>query len=130
MSVVERIKTRLETGPLKSRAWAFQEAILSPRVIFYGKHNCVWIHYQSTPLRPLLEQQWEPPSMLSWLQADVLGLSNYVTSTASFRQDIWRRLIKESSRRQLTDPEDRLLALAGVVSEPNNIWQDEYLAGA
>jgi Heterokaryon incompatibility protein (HET) len=130
VAVVNRVKAHWESGPLETRAWTFQEAILSPRIIFYGKHNCVWIHCQSTTLRPLFDRQWELPSMFTWLKEDVLGLKTEPACTEDSRFRIWRRLIEEYSGRKLTDPEDRLPALAGVASELSRVWQDEYLAGA
>lgn len=45
------------------------------------------------------------------------------------RARIWREIVENYSGRKLTISEDRLPALAGIASELNVIWGDQYLAG-
>lgn len=42
---------------------------------------------------------------------------------------IWRLLIRDYSTRKLTDPEDKLLAMSGIVSSFQHVMQDDYLIG-
>ncbi|KAF7912499.1 uncharacterized protein EAF01_001520 [Botrytis porri] len=38
----EYLATLFESGPLQSRAWAFQERMLSPRILWYGRRQIYW----------------------------------------------------------------------------------------
>jgi hypothetical protein len=42
---------------------------------------------------------------------------------------LWQDVIEDYNGREITFPEDRKPALAGVASELHKIWKDAYLAG-
>ncbi len=50
-------------------------------------------------------------------------------STIETRQDlVWEAIVEDYSSRELTVPEDRLPAIAGIASELGKLWDDIYLA--
>lgn len=126
-----------EGGPLESRAWAFQEAILSLRMIFYDSRGYVWTHCYSQKLQPILEDNWKSPPILRWLRPISKWMERspepLLGSSQSYKMggfEIWKTIVEEFSGRCLTDREDRLPALAGIASQLHQSWNDEYLAGA
>ncbi|KAE9375964.1 HET-domain-containing protein [Stipitochalara longipes BDJ] len=128
VAIVDPAVVEWEGGPLESRAWAFQEAILSARIIFYEQRGYVWKHCCHKKLQPILEDNWKSPPILEWLgTAQLLAESE---SQPSGRFEAWKTIVEEFSGRCLTNREDRLPALAGIASQLLLSWKDEYLAGA
>jgi hypothetical protein len=115
---------------LDTRAWAFQETVLSPRLLRYGATELIWKCHTELfkPVWPtyafFLERGYEfiPPT--------IFGLSrNAQESKLRLRNSKWITLVRHYSGKKLTYWRDRLPAFAGIVRELHDIWQDEYLAG-
>ena len=77
-------------GPLASRAWATQEWLLSPRMVFYTADSLMW-------------------SCKTISQRET-GASHHETS----RNPRWKNIVEKYSARKLTKPTDRLVALEGL----------------
>jgi hypothetical protein len=95
-----------ESSPLMKRAWTFQEEFLSPRVLYWSDHGVFW--------NCVLKQ---------YAERDALKGRDPLSRGTS-----WDRTIEAYTPRQLSHPEDRLTALAGVASK-FAVANDEYLAG-
>lgn len=100
--------------PLLKRGWVFQERLLSPRVIHFGPGEIFWecfecSRYEFDPrvYSPKLKMRWESTNCEIW----------------------WRELIKQYTELELTYPNDRLMALAGVMDKMRTIRRDEYIGG-
>lgn len=104
-------------GVLHTRGWTFQERILATRFIHLGKekvffecnHGRQYQGYKEDPFRLHLCKRLDP----------------------SPRFDSWHELVVEYSKRQLTVPTDRLIAISGVAKRfaPSIGLAGRYLAG-
>lgn len=125
--------------PLYSRAWALQEFLLSPRLLIFGTREVIW---QCTELiSPVLpshrsyDPNWPCKRIPMMQHAPVPQLiSPALTSkpdqlTLRTRCNIWQSIVQDYTSRNLTMPEDRLPALAGIARELENTWGDIYIAG-
>jgi len=136
-----------KSWPLSTRAWTFQEHILSPRTILYGHHTIMWDCVETfsdelsgtwlahrTKLRegfPHLPQRaflytrsnGEPTEMIR-----TLGQTTSETRYSSMFPG-WARSIKSYRRRDLTKPSDRIIAFAGIAQAFQAEHGFTYLAG-
>lgn len=118
-------KDRLDT-----RGWAFQETVLSPRLLRYGATELIWkCHTENfKPVWPTYAFFLEGRHEL--IPSTIFGLPrNPKGNEFRLRNSQWIGLVRLYSGMKLTFWRDRLPALAGIVKELHEIWQDEYLAG-
>jgi hypothetical protein len=78
--------------PLSSRAWAFQEYLLSPRILNYQTHQMAWE-----------------------CDSAKLYTSGPLHSDMNRKRKRWEDFISQYTQRDLTFPDDRLIALSGYV---------------
>ncbi|KAF2685930.1 HET-domain-containing protein, partial [Lentithecium fluviatile CBS 122367] len=82
-------------GPLRSRAWCFQEEALSKRIVWFTDGEVIWQCRNSV--------------------VSETGLSlRYKRTDWSQQLNNWLSVIEEYSRRQVTYPKDRLVAIEGI----------------
>lgn len=119
--------------PLLKRAWAFQERLVSSRVLFFGLEELMW----ACPTgRTCEEDIYSPPS---WNQVDNSGtertgtfMHNYntITDTPDEMATQWLRIVQSYNDMELSEPTDRLPAIAAIAQrfaqcDPD----DEYICG-
>ncbi|KAI1422276.1 heterokaryon incompatibility protein-domain-containing protein [Xylaria sp. FL1777] len=120
--------------PLFSRAWAYQERILSPRVIHFLHDELLW------ECRHGLEcecQGVKPRSRMSQIYLPTKYLNNDTWFESVCRDDKcpcgksrrWGRILDDYARLNLTVPGDRLPAISGLARRMQGPPQDRYLAG-
>jgi hypothetical protein len=133
--------------PLFSRAWTFQEYLLSPRTLLLGHRNLMWqcsAGFYDELLGPIAEAprtyndvtpkhgrdmgkaRYFPEYLTRDFGKDLLMSS---TTSLSFILD-WQALITEYRGRNLSFGKDRVIAFAGVAKAFQNIGGLTYLAGA
>lgn len=125
--------------PLLSRAWAFQERLVSPRVIFFTKTQLIWDCYSGCAFE---EDQARDPQydhiLYQGLKQNYLKLlQRQRTTTTSRKSSVsafeWNHLLKAYSHLQLSEPRDRLPAIAAVAEQILSRKYDdpaaEYLCG-
>lgn len=106
--LVTHFKKAANPAPLAKRAWAFQESLLSTRIIRFGSHYTSFTCETET----VFEDSSEPL------------LQNLNRSLPS-----WTNLVMNFTRKALTKETDTLPALSGLAHEYNKRRRDEYLAG-
>ncbi|KAI3337146.1 HET-domain-containing protein [Xylariaceae sp. AK1471] len=107
-----------EVFPLLTRGWVFQERLLSPRFLQFGKHELLWDCRRSI----LCECGQRPPD-LPYNQ-----VSPRVESTLLAHS--WRKIVEFYSALELTYPTDKLPALSGLAKRMGERRPDAtYLAG-
>jgi hypothetical protein len=89
---------------LNTRAWAFQERLLSRRIILFARGGISWKCNEF--------ETWERGSHCD------LGFNESIS---------WLALLDEYSKRKLTNVGDRLYALKGVVEDMRITREDSYL---
>ena len=109
-----------ERTPLLTRAWCLQEELLSPSVIHFTKTELIYECFVENVCEcpyyaaPTLKQRIAP---LFW--------------EPTRRRELWAEMVREYSTRSLSDQEDRLVAISGVVTAIQMQYDEplEYVAG-
>jgi hypothetical protein len=133
----------IKMSPLQSRGWALQERILPPRVIHFTDSQIFWEcdttksceAYEKTPFEyissPDIFGTQQNDRIYAWLikvhLQEPLSAPKSKMSMSLFR--IWTEIASDYSRRNLTVPGDKLVALAGMAGLFQELSSDEYLAG-
>jgi hypothetical protein len=117
--------------PLDTRGWAFQERLLSPRLLQYSGIELFWT-CQTEPFKTISNgviyytvPRNRLPSQL--FNNELRGGKSWTTPRQ--RIEMWIKIVSEYSKRKLTYPEDRLPALLGIVTVLTQIWKDKYVYG-
>ncbi|KAF5521934.1 hypothetical protein CGCA056_v006122 [Colletotrichum aenigma] len=111
-----------EPEPTETRAWCFQESILSPRVLYFGTHNSKWLCAETL-------KQNSDPLCDGWIGDSRLSLDNSsvrqlvygvewttVTDSEAFYFG-WRDLLQYYSVMEAGQQQDRLLAISAVAKK-------------
>lgn len=123
----------IDGSPLAERGWVCQERILSPRILHYTSTQLFWECRQTL----LAEDNLSPWSIWSNQSETVCGLARNLygtTSDPAGRSNLLRiwynQVVSQSySRRKLTLPEDKLIALGGIARAFGRHFRTTYLAG-
>ncbi|KAH6680629.1 heterokaryon incompatibility protein-domain-containing protein [Halenospora varia] len=111
----------LKDSPLHERGWILQEQILSMRTVFFTEDQMIW---------QCRETMLGEDGIYSWYgQRRTKALAEYNFRGNGNPSLIWWRWIEDYSSRQLTDPSDRLAALAGITRLYQEETQHTPLAG-
>jgi hypothetical protein len=116
--------------PLLTRAWVFQEILLSKRVVHFGVNEVSW--QCSTKIQ---QQGTVVPKYMLYLNAALprtLRSRNSPGSGLGFENHdrMWHILASDYSTRELTFSEDRLPAISAIARYMSGLRQnDAYMAG-
>ncbi|KAH7402294.1 heterokaryon incompatibility protein-domain-containing protein [Phaeosphaeria sp. MPI-PUGE-AT-0046c] len=133
---------------LHNRAWTLQEIILSPRLLIFGKDSVGW-KCTAADNGMYSWTDWNGYCASTGLTTLRVGKDGAVTRPAmsvyspdfsTYRQSqqaerlplmfrIWKDLIKDYSMRSLTNEDDKLNAIAGIVTYFQKHMDDVYLVG-
>lgn len=138
----------IKREPIHERAWTLQEVFLSPRLVVFG-NDCVGWKCAKGDRGLYGWKDWNGYCASSGLMTVRLApdgriirptLSVYSADIASFRSShlaerlpeifqIWEVVVKDYSTRSMTNQEDKLPALSGIVRYFQTAMNDAYLAG-
>ncbi|OCT44990.1 hypothetical protein CLCR_05443 [Cladophialophora carrionii] len=116
-------------GPLDTRAWVLQEQILSGRVLNFTKDQ-VYFECLSTEASEVLPYTLEnamddESHYVSTLKHGIGGLLPHDKPEASmYLHRAWYLMVEDYSRRQLTVPTDKWVAMLGIVTEMQRATDD------
>ncbi len=96
-----RVSLHCHEQPLVERGWAFQEQLLSPRVLYFNEHELAW----SCRRYPTGTCECHQGGLFR--RGDMEGA----------HVDEWTEIVQRFTRRQLTFPSDRLPAMSGIARE-------------
>lgn len=105
-----------QTFPLLTRGWVYQERLLSPRFLHFGKDELVWECLEETVC------ECGGYSLDHWTKG------KYDYSLADSAATKWRKIVEEYSTKALSFGSDRLPALSGL-AKVNRDLSYGYLAG-
>jgi len=111
--------------PLLTRAWVYQERLLSPRVVHFTNMELIWecAHdFTCECSTPHMPGQWKfthsPPSKVC--HGELISAGSYAhfwnPGTGNFKTR-WREIIEEYSPLSMTKQTDRLPAISGVAQQ-------------
>jgi hypothetical protein len=120
------VKPTTVRNPLLTRAWAFQERVLSTRMVHFGQSELLWEcrttsdcecgNFTGTAKLPRI------PNNI----AEVPSGAGYGPDWVSI---LWRNITRVYSAKKLTVATDKLPALSAVAAKMDNLDQGTYLAG-
>ena len=125
-------KDSVERSPLSKRAWAFQERLLSPRVLHFGKKQIFWecAELEACEIFPqgiggvMLGRASEYKSL------DLEHYDYFGSSVEASAKTLWRHLVEMYTHCQLTRKQDKLAAFSGIAKYIQSLLGGEqYLAG-
>ncbi|KAF7940105.1 uncharacterized protein EAE98_000232 [Botrytis deweyae] len=128
-------------GPLQSRAWALQERILSPRILWYGRRQIYWqcqCGFQSADGTPSSGRGF--PSSESYIypiitQSLIFNQNYNDKFTIISEEELlemnreYHFMVEDYCNRNLSDPNDKLPAFAGIAALLHKGVGGHYLAG-
>lgn len=125
--------------PVNSRAWCFQERLLSPRKLVYAS-DTVQYHCQTAQAdigdavsgKPIGEQLDDIMYEMTGGVDITTRLSTWAPVNWESLHQLWSMVVSNYTRRSLTNQEDKLLAFASVAEQFDRIWRKragKYLAG-
>ncbi|MCJ1441565.1 MAG: hypothetical protein MMC23_002054 [Stictis urceolatum] len=106
------VSTDFNKQTLQTRAWALQESILSPRVLYFCNEQLVWQCHGS--LQGEDGYRWS--YMDEWQDIPVLTPPQFSFSNETEAYETWSSWIADHSKRQITFKSDKLATLAGLTS--------------
>ncbi|KAF2802636.1 HET-domain-containing protein, partial [Mytilinidion resinicola] len=98
-------------NPLRTRAWAYQGRLLSPRVLHFCAQELAWECQETTQCECLYSER--------------LRATRCTPNLVS----LWRYLVEEYSGLRLLEKSDRLPAIAGLAAHIATYKPGKYLAG-
>ncbi|KAF4634291.1 hypothetical protein G7Y89_g3823 [Cudoniella acicularis] len=116
---------REDEETIYKRAWALQERLLSPRVLFYGRDRLVFRCHKTYIMNGMsisdkLPQQLNPAVFSPSPQQSFLNGSAKID---------WSHITETYSKCNLTVGSDKLPALSGLAQEYHRLTGDKYAAG-
>lgn len=110
--------------PLNKRGWALQERFLSPRQLIFSARQLRW-HCEEQDYcdggLPDIHPDTELPS--------VPDLESLHTKSSKDFMQFWDALLNDYTRRQLSDPTDKLFAISGIAEYIGEILGFSYITG-
>ena len=134
-------QAELDDAPLNSRAWVYQEKILSSRIVHFAASQVYWeckqlfvgqeyedrLHNPGKTME--FAQVWRDINQMSlrsvpqrrrnFVRTKAIRNASWTNSPIESLLQSWRMLVSFYSTRQLTQASDRLIALQGII----NIWE-------
>ncbi|KAF2250704.1 hypothetical protein BU26DRAFT_517515 [Trematosphaeria pertusa] len=116
---------------LMSRAWAFQERILSPRILHFGRHELIWECGKDIACECSALSKWlEPMRFVTWPTLKSSIRFNFIAQKSGPQiGKVWRDAVSDYSTMSLTFPSDILPAISGIAKEISKTTNRRYLAG-
>ena len=121
-----------ELEPVHYRGWCLQERLLSPRCMIYASHTLQY--YCQTETANIGQALCEPSTSLR-LPNTVFGTSSakkllpMTPSDQKKARQAWLLVVFDYTKRNITAPGDKLVALAGIVEEFHRVFNSKYIAG-
>jgi hypothetical protein len=122
--------------PLRSRAWAFQEQVLAPRNIYFGLEALVW-ECCETLCDELLGPVEAGFNTGSGESKDISKAQFCLTFNTTFSANaykhtvlkLWEDMVNDYRSKDLTKPNDRIIAFAGIARAFSTRSNWTYVAG-
>ncbi|KAK1479199.1 hypothetical protein CTAM01_14771 [Colletotrichum tamarilloi] len=137
-----RWKSDIPEAPLHKRAWVFQERLLSPRTLYFGRQQILWGCGQRELCESFPEGVPSQPATIWWqFIGDRRRFRDMLLESAGTKpfEAAWSETVKMYSKTKLTFPSDRQVAFSGLpgqlqdkrdTQQAYGVWIDESLPWA
>ena len=139
-------RDHVELTALSRRAWVFQERLLAPRILHYGRNQLLWecleldacetypdgLPYTDTVRRDREDDGGAITSRWKGVDLDTKALRRRFAlehAGRSLMYKYWHQLVHVYSSCDLTRAEDKLVAISSLAKRVQSCLDDEYLAG-
>ncbi|KAH7303209.1 heterokaryon incompatibility protein-domain-containing protein [Stachybotrys elegans] len=131
---ISLIDLQIDWEPIESRAWTFQEKILSRRIVEFGTLQTRWTCEQDDDWHGVTdgwqeEAEYSPHSVqnlsINWL----LRYKPEMGTVNDLDGALWAHLVQACTERKLTLATDRPWILSGIAQRLGAASGDQYLAG-
>jgi hypothetical protein len=115
---------------LDTRGWTLQEFMLSSRILFFSDYELLW-QCKEVDLRSVSERGLEytqPLEALPWVVFDDDAEPHFGSNDIE-KIYLWKTVVEQYTDRNLTNPNDRLNAITGIVHELETLWRHECIYG-
>ncbi|KAF5858025.1 hypothetical protein ETB97_004956 [Aspergillus alliaceus] len=122
---------QLFAGPLHNRGWVFQECFLAPRVLYFGKDQILWeclCEHKCEGFPQGIPAHYSDKNMDPLLDSISAGRSRLPGKGSPLVFYLWNSLVEQYSTCHLTEPSDKMVAIAGIARLFGQITGDEYVA--
>jgi hypothetical protein len=116
------VAAEVDSSPLISRAWIFQEFLLAPRILHFLDTQLYWKCHAGSNCETL------PGGIIDAPVWDKIDFEQHKRNGIPWEHS-WGNMITHYSRCSATDPLDRLVALSGVAKFFMDAAKTEYVAG-
>jgi hypothetical protein len=120
---------------LFTRGWVFQECLLAPRILIFGKEELQWecnehCASETFPHRSKASEMAEMAVRVEFLRKYWLKIHEKTSLSSQMRLEVWSKVVDEYSGKKLTKFSDKLVALAGLATDLGKSRATvNYLAG-
>lgn len=129
-----------KSEPINSRAWAFQEDVLSTRVLFYASFGLLWkcseeiiwgYSGRSRARETKARAKAEPESCGRdfWFTINTTPYMSSIPRDGRLTPESWTGELELYTARNLTNPHDKLPALSAIAQRYSRCIGSQYLAG-
>jgi hypothetical protein len=120
-----------EKVPLRTRAWAFQEYLLSPRSLQFGPTEMVWECRDH--IKCECGAGFLAPNSIQRLPMRIKAHYKHVLEAGprdpALLEEFWETLVRDYTAKKITRDSDRLIALAGISKQIGDTLNLENNAG-
>ena len=118
-----RLEKAIHSSPLSKRAWAFQERLLSPRVLHFGENQMLWECNELSACETC-------PGGIQPIQQELSAAKGQLMKLPKdFIPDVWMPIVTSYSMGALTKFSDKCVALSGIANEVQSLFGERYIAG-
>jgi hypothetical protein len=120
---------------LFTRGWVFQECLLAPRILIFGKEELQWecnelCASETFPHRSKASELAKSEVQGRFLRHYWRKMHEKTSLSSQMRLEVWSKVVQEYSGKKLTKFSDKLVALAGLATDLGKSWATvDYLAG-
>lgn len=130
-------RTEVSMAPLNQRGWVFQERLLSPRTIHFGRSQLFWeckelMACEAFPqaLPKVLEPRFLYTKMTDLKEIREVALNRFGNDLSTDTGYLsWYNWIQQYSRTSVTKSSDKLIAVGALARYMEKELNDSYLAG-
>ncbi|KAL2062409.1 hypothetical protein VTL71DRAFT_6675 [Oculimacula yallundae] len=123
-------KKEVEDAPINSRAWVFQERLLSGSNLFFGKSQIFWECRKKTATETYPDGL---PTLVGKGEnlKEIFGhdKGSHSRSDPKPISRLWGKLVSGYTNRSLTFPSDKLAAISSLAKRIQPLIDDEYVVG-
>ncbi|KAH8749587.1 heterokaryon incompatibility protein-domain-containing protein [Hyaloscypha sp. PMI_1271] len=119
-------KNSISTWPLISRGWAFQERLLAPRVLHFGRDELIWDCNETRECQCGTIFTFNNDIRKSDFHD---ALHNGTITSQTKLGTLWRRIVVQYCSLALTKPSDKFPAIAGIAEVVQLSRNSAYLGG-